>query len=171
MICVGNLTSGGTGKTPVAAAIAARLAARGLAPAILLRGYGGRKDRPAARRSAHLHTVDDVGDEALLHARAFPVWVAPERDRAAEAAIAGGATVLVMDDGHQHGRLAKDLSLVVVDGDRAVSAMAASCRRGLYARTSPPASPAPTRSSSWAMIPATSPPRLARTPADFARAL
>ena len=116
VVCVGNLTAGGTGKTPVAAAIAARLAARGLAPTILLRGYGGRKQTTPLRVDPWQHTVADVGDEALLHARTFPAFVSPLRDRAALAAIADGATALVMDDGHQNPGLAKDLSLVVVDG-------------------------------------------------------
>ena len=116
VICVGNLTVGGTGKTPVAAAIAARLEARGLRPAILLRGYGGRRQAEPLRVDLSRHTVTDVGDEALLHARAFPVFVCAARDRAALAAIAAGANVLVMDDGHQNPGLAKDLSLVVVDG-------------------------------------------------------
>ena len=78
VICVGNLTVGGTGKTPVAAAIAAHLAARGRHPAILMRGYGGNLKGPV-KVSAHNHGVDDVGDEALLHARAVPTWVARRR--------------------------------------------------------------------------------------------
>jgi tetraacyldisaccharide 4'-kinase len=116
VICVGNLTTGGTGKTPVASAIAARLKARGLNPAILLRGYGGRERAEPLRVDLSQHTVTDVGDEALLHARSFPVFVCAARHRAALAAIAAGANVLVMDDGHQNPGLAKDLSLVVVDG-------------------------------------------------------
>jgi tetraacyldisaccharide 4'-kinase len=116
VICVGNLTTGGTGKTPVASAIATRLKARGLNPAILLRGYGGRERAEPLRVDLSQHTVTDVGDEALLHARSFPVFVCAARDRAALAAIAAGANVLVMDDGHQNPGLAKDLSLVVVDG-------------------------------------------------------
>ncbi len=115
VICVGNLTAGGTGKTPVAASIAAHLSDRGRSPAILLRGYGGSLKGPV-RVSASSHSVDEVGDEALLHARHFPTWVSRERALAAAPAIAGGADVLVMDDGHQHPGLAKDLSLVVVDG-------------------------------------------------------
>ncbi len=115
VICVGNLTVGGTGKTPVAAAIAAHLAARGRHPAILMRGYGGNLKGPV-KVSAHNHGVDDVGDEALLHARAVPTWVARRRAAAAPLAVADGADVLIMDDGHQHPGLAKDLSLVVVDG-------------------------------------------------------
>ena len=116
VVCVGNLTTGGTGKTPVAASIAARLRTRGFAPAILLRGYGGKKQPVPVRVDLSHHTVTDVGDEALLHARTFPAFVSPARDRAALAAIADGATALVMDDGHQNPGLAKDLSLVVVDG-------------------------------------------------------
>jgi tetraacyldisaccharide 4'-kinase len=115
VICVGNLTVGGTGKTPVATAIAERLATRGFRPAILLRGYGGREKGPLAVDPQE-HTAEDVGDEALLHARRFATWVAGSRILAARAAIEDGATVLVMDDGHQHTTLAKDLSLIVVDG-------------------------------------------------------
>src|SRR5271163_4355069 len=74
VICVGNLTVGGTGKTPVAHAIAERLRARELRPAILIRGYGGRAAGPLEVDAEH-HTVEDVGDEALLHARDFMVWV------------------------------------------------------------------------------------------------
>ncbi len=115
VICVGNLTAGGSGKTPVAASLAAHLSDIGRTPAILLRGYGGTLKGPV-RVSAHSHGVDDVGDEALLHARAAMTWVAHERALAAVPAIAAGADVLIMDDGHQHASLAKDLSLVVVDG-------------------------------------------------------
>ena len=115
VICVGNLTAGGTGKTPVAASIASHLSDRGRSPAILLRGYGGSVKGPLRVRSSD-HSVDEVGDEALLHARHFPTWVSRERAMAAGPAIAAGADVLVMDDGHQHPGLAKDLSLVVVDG-------------------------------------------------------
>jgi tetraacyldisaccharide 4'-kinase len=114
VICVGNLTAGGTGKTPVAASLAALLRARGKTPAIVLRGYGGRLRGPV--RIASGHTVEDVGDEALLHARATPTWVARRRDLGAAAAVTNGADVIVLDDGHQNGDLTKDLSLVVVDG-------------------------------------------------------
>ncbi len=115
VICVGNLTAGGSGKTPIAAALAAHLSDLGRTPAILLRGYGGSLKGPI-RVSAASHSVDEVGDEALLHARAAMTWVARERALAAPLAIAGGADVLIMDDGHQHTSLYKDLSLIVVDG-------------------------------------------------------
>jgi tetraacyldisaccharide 4'-kinase len=115
VICVGNLTVGGSGKTPVAASIAARLSDQGRSPAILIHGYGGSMAGPV-RVSGNTHTVEEVGDEALLHARYLPTWVARQRSAAAPLAIAGGADVLIMDDGHQHPSLAKDLSLVVVSG-------------------------------------------------------
>lgn len=115
VICVGNLTTGGTGKTPVVASIVRRLSARGHTPAVLMRGYGGRLKGPV-RADLRLHNADDVGDEALLHARNGAAWVARVRAKAAAPAVANGADVLVMDDGHQHASLAKDLSLIVVDG-------------------------------------------------------
>ena len=115
VVCVGNLVAGGAGKTPVVLALVAALAARGRAVHCLTRGYGGRSPGPrrvdAARDSAR-----EVGDEALLLARAAPSWVARDRAAGARAAAAAGAQVLVMDDGFQNPALAKDLSLVVVDG-------------------------------------------------------
>ena len=115
VICVGNLTAGGTGKTPVAASLAALLREWGHTPAVLLRGYGGSITGPL-KVDAHSHGAEEVGDEALLHARTSPTWVAARRALAAVPAIKDGADVLIMDDGHQHPSLAKDLSLVVVDG-------------------------------------------------------
>jgi len=115
VICVGNLTVGGTGKTPIAASIAERLRQRGNRPAILLRGYGGKLKGPL-KVDSRLHTFEDVGDEALLHAVTTPTWVSAKRALAALEAIKDGADVLVMDDGHQHPSLAKDLSLVSING-------------------------------------------------------
>ena len=113
VICVGNLTAGGSGKTPIALAIADMLRAVGHKPYFLTRGYGGSEHGPAL--ASRGHNADVVGDEALLLARAAPTIVA--RDRAAGARLAKekGATVLVMDDGHQNFNLRKNLSLVVVD--------------------------------------------------------
>jgi tetraacyldisaccharide 4'-kinase len=115
VICVGNLTAGGSGKTPVAIAIADRLRSRGHKPFFLTRGYGGSERGPAMALRAH--SAAQMGDEALLLARAAPTIVA--RDRAAGARLAKekGATVLVMDDGHQNFALRKSLSLVVVDAE------------------------------------------------------
>jgi tetraacyldisaccharide 4'-kinase len=111
VVCVGNLTMGGAGKTPVAREIARRLGA-----AILSRGYGGR-DRGPVRVDPTRHTAADVGDEPLMLARDLPVWVARDRAAGALAAARAGAKALVLDDGHQNPSLAKTLSLVVVDGE------------------------------------------------------
>jgi tetraacyldisaccharide 4'-kinase len=115
VICVGNLTAGGSGKTPVAIAIAERLRAKGHKPFFLTRGYGGSERGPAMATRAH--SAAQMGDEALLLTRAAPTIVA--RDRAAGARLANekGATVIVMDDGHQNFALRKSLSLVVVDAE------------------------------------------------------
>lgn len=116
VICIGNLVVGGAGKTPVALSLAARLSASGRAPHILSRGYGGRLEGPVRVDPAR-HQADDVGDEPLLLAASAPTWVARDRRAGAEAAISAGAKLLLLDDGHQNPRLAKDLSLLVVDGE------------------------------------------------------
>jgi tetraacyldisaccharide 4'-kinase len=116
VICVGNLTMGGTGKTPVVRAIAERLAAQGLAVHLLSRGYGGRLPGPV-RVDPERHSAAEVGDEPLMLARDACVWVARDRVAGARAAAEAGADVIVMDDGHQNPTLAKALSLVVVDGE------------------------------------------------------
>ncbi|HEX3886193.1 MAG TPA: tetraacyldisaccharide 4'-kinase [Phenylobacterium sp.] len=116
VICVGNLTVGGTGKTPVVRALAERLAVRGKAAHLLSRGYGGRLEGPV-RVDPAVHTAADVGDEPLMLARDFPVWVARDRAAGALAAAQAGAQVIVMDDGHQNPSVKKTLSLVVVDGE------------------------------------------------------
>ncbi len=118
VISVGNLTVGGTGKTPIAMSIVTRLLARGLSPAVILRGYGGQLKGPV-QVDPRSHMVADVGDEALLHATRAPTWVARSRAAGAAAAERAGANVLVLDDGHQHPGIAKDLALVAIDGRRA----------------------------------------------------
>jgi tetraacyldisaccharide 4'-kinase len=115
VICVGNLTVGGTGKTPIALEIARLLLARGSRMVFLTRGYGGRVLGPRFVAASDSHS--DVGDEPLLLAAVAPVIVA--RDRAAGARLADeqGFDVIVMDDGHQNFSLTKDLSLVVIGSD------------------------------------------------------
>jgi tetraacyldisaccharide 4'-kinase len=115
VICIGNLVAGGAGKTPVTLSLARLLAARGRKVHILSRGYGGSLAGPVAVDPAR-HSAAEVGDEPLLLAEAAPCWVARDRVAGARAAIAAGAKLLLLDDGLQNPRLAKTLSLLVVDG-------------------------------------------------------
>ena len=115
VICVGNLVAGGAGKTPTAIAIAERLAGRGQAVHFLTRGYGG-SERGPLRVELGRHDAGAVGDEALLLAPRAPTWVARDRAAGANAAIGAGATIIVMDDGFQNPSLAKDLSILAIDG-------------------------------------------------------
>jgi len=111
VICVGNLTLGGTGKTPVVREIALRIGG-----AVLSRGYGGSLAGPVQVDPAR-HAAAEVGDEPLMLAQDLAVWVARERAAGAQAAAAAGAKAIVMDDGHQNPAVAKTVSLVVVDGE------------------------------------------------------
>jgi len=117
VICVGNFTIGGTGKTPAAIAMAHILAGAGERPFFLSRGYGGRQAGPLSVDVA-AHNATDVGDEALLLARSAPTIVSRDRVAGARAAIAAGASVVVMDDGLQNPLLTKDLTIAVVDSRR-----------------------------------------------------
>lgn len=115
VICLGNFTLGGAGKTPAARAIAMILREHGAVPAFLSRGYGGRLTGPV-RVEPGLHGAKDVGDEPLLLARDAVTVVARNRPVGAALCLETGATVVVMDDGLQNPSLAKDLALAVVDG-------------------------------------------------------
>lgn len=116
VICVGNLTLGGAGKTPVVREIARRLSGRGIAAHVLSRGYGGQLAGPVRVDPAR-HTSAEVGDEPLMLAGEAAVWVARDRAAGARAAAEAGAGAIVMDDGHQNPSVRKALSLVVVDGE------------------------------------------------------
>jgi tetraacyldisaccharide 4'-kinase len=118
-VCVGNLTLGGAGKTPIVRAVRARLAARGIAAHTLSRGYGGRLKGPLRVDPAR-HAAADVGDEPLLHARDGPAWIGADRVASAQAAKAAGAQALVLDDGFQNPALAYTRSLLVFDAARGV---------------------------------------------------
>ena len=119
VICIGNPTLGGAGKTPLVVALAGWLTAAGDAPALLSRGYGGSLPGPLRVDPAR-HRASDVGDEPLLLARAAPTFVARDRVKGAEAAVAAGARIVVMDDGFQNPSLQKDFSVLVVDARRAL---------------------------------------------------
>jgi tetraacyldisaccharide 4'-kinase len=116
VICIGNLTVGGAGKTPVAREVLARLRARGVEAHGLSRGYGGDQEGPL-RVDPAAHTAADVGDESLMLAGDGPFWIAHDRAAGALAAVAAGAQAVVLDDGHQNPSLNKTLSIVVVDGE------------------------------------------------------
>jgi tetraacyldisaccharide 4'-kinase len=115
VVCCGNATAGGAGKTTVALDIGQRLANRGVAAHFLTRGYGGTLKGPALVEPDK-HDSKAVGDEALLLASIRPTWVAGDRQAGGQAAVAAGAQAIVMDDGLQNPGLVKDLSLLVVDG-------------------------------------------------------
>ncbi len=114
VLCVGNASVGGAGKTTVALDLGRRLRDRGRGVAFLTRGYGGRTR--SVRRVAPGDDAADVGDEALLLAAVAATYVAADRAAGARAALAGGAGILVMDDGLQNPTLRKTASLLVIDG-------------------------------------------------------
>ena len=101
VVSVGNLTVGGSGKTPVAREVLRLLRDLGVEAAALSRGYGGRLDGPV-RVDPTVHTAADVGDEPLMLALGGPAWIARDRVTGARAAAADGARVVVLDDGHQN---------------------------------------------------------------------
>ncbi len=119
LICVGNLTLGGAGKTPTALAVGRILINAGHKVFFLSRGYGGSAAGPLQVDAAR-HGATDVGDEPLLLARFAPTIVSRNRVAGAEMACALGASVIVMDDGFQNPSLTKNFSLVVVDGTRGI---------------------------------------------------
>jgi tetraacyldisaccharide 4'-kinase len=119
VICLGNFTVGGSGKTPAALAVGRLLLAERERPFFLSRGYGGRLAGPVLVNPA-VHGAADVGDEALLLARLAPTIVARDRVAGAAAAQFGGASIVVMDDGFQNPSLRKNLAIIVVDGRRGI---------------------------------------------------
>ncbi len=117
VLCVGNFTHGGAGKTPAVMAIAKMLQQAGERVFCLSRGYGGNLPGPK-QVDAKVDGAAQVGDEALLLARVAPTVVSRDRVAGAAATVAAGAGVIIMDDGLQNASLAKDFTLAVVDGRR-----------------------------------------------------
>lgn len=117
VLCIGNLTAGGAGKSPMVRALRARLAERGVNAHVLSRGYGGKIRGP--------HLVDptedsaaDVGDEPMMLAAEGLVWVAHDRAAGADAAAQAGADLVLMDDGFQNPHLHQDAGIVMVDAEQ-----------------------------------------------------
>lgn len=119
VVVVGNLTAGGTGKTPFAIALVQRLRQAGRNPGVASRGYG-RRDEATPRWVGAGDDATLVGDEPLLIARRTGAKVRVDRDRvaAARALAEAGCDVIVCDDGLQHYRLARDVEVEVIDGRR-----------------------------------------------------
>jgi tetraacyldisaccharide 4'-kinase len=114
VVCVGNLVTGGAGKTPVTLALSTWLLERNIPAHVVARGYGGRLRGPVRVDAAH-HDASAVGDEALLHAAHTVCWVARERAAGVRAAVEAGARVILLDDGLQNPAIAKALSIIVID--------------------------------------------------------
>lgn len=119
VICVGNFTAGGTGKTPMSLLVAEIVRNQGCEPWFLSRGYGGRLDGQERVDTAR-HSAAEVGDEPLLLAANGPTVISRDRKLGAEfiARQAPKNAVIIMDDGLQNPALAKDLTIAVVDGAR-----------------------------------------------------
>jgi tetraacyldisaccharide 4'-kinase len=120
VVVVGNISAGGTGKTPLTLTLAQQLIARGRHPVIVSRGYGGIAQQPQQVKADS--DVRETGDEPLLMARRHlcPVWVGKDRVAAARAALQAHpeCDVVLCDDGLQHYRLRRDIEIAVVDGER-----------------------------------------------------
>jgi len=119
VVCIGSLTAGGAGKTPMAAALIGRLVAHGRRPHVVSLGHGGHIDGPHGVNPVQVDpdrdTAADVGDEPLLLAALAPVWVARDRAAGVRAAATAGAELILMDDGFQNPGVVKDRSIVMVD--------------------------------------------------------
>jgi tetraacyldisaccharide 4'-kinase len=114
VVCIGNLTAGGAGKTPMVAALLERLLAGGRSPHVVSGGHGGQiigPHRVDPDRDSHRR----VGDEPLLLASFAPVWVARDRAAGVKAAVAAGAELILLDDGFQNPSVVKDGSILMVD--------------------------------------------------------
>jgi tetraacyldisaccharide 4'-kinase len=117
VIVVGNITAGGTGKTPLTLALVNALRARGYRPGVVSRGYGGTQREPMLLGDAP--NPSEVGDEpCLIRLSGVPVAIGRHRPAAARLLLGEGCNVLIADDGLQHHRLARDVEICVIDGER-----------------------------------------------------
>jgi len=118
IICIGNLSAGGTGKTPTCISFIDHLRDAGIAknPYFLMRGYGGAERGPLLV-NLDKHSAWDVGDESLILAQHAPTIISADRVAGARLATAQGADVVIMDDGLQNPGIHKDLKIIVVNGE------------------------------------------------------
>ena len=117
VVVIGNLTAGGTGKTPLAIAVVEALRERGFTPGVVSRGYGGSQREPLLLGEGP--NPSQVGDEpSLIRAQGIPVAVGRDRPAAAALLIGAGCDVIIADDGLQHYRLARDVEVCVIDAVR-----------------------------------------------------
>lgn len=119
VLCIGNVTVGGTGKTPTALAMAKAAVAKGYKPGFVTRGYGGSHIRPHLVDLDH-DTARSVGDEPLLLARSAPTVVSAQRAKSAQLLIDNGIDFIIMDDGFQSRTLQIDYALITVDARRGI---------------------------------------------------
>ena len=118
IVCIGNATLGGTGKTPFALTLQRALSLNGIETHFLTRGYGGSIREPV-RVDLASHRASDVGDEAMLLAKQAPTWVGADRNTAVRMAAKSGARLAVMDDGLQNPTIKKAYSILLHDGSTA----------------------------------------------------
>lgn len=116
VICIGNLTAGGAGKTPTSLALARLLKKMGQQPHFVYKAHPQSSMHPVLKVDPQRHKFQEVGDEALLLAEVAPTWVSAERVNAVKEAVSAGASVVILDDGFQNPTVQYDLAIVVVDG-------------------------------------------------------
>jgi tetraacyldisaccharide 4'-kinase len=119
VICVGNFTIGGAGKTPTVITLARAAKARGLKAGVLSRGYGGSIDRTTIVDPMH-HDAKAVGDEPLLIAREALTVISRKRVEGARLLVSEGCDLIIMDDGFQSAKLHFDYALMVIDTMRGI---------------------------------------------------
>jgi len=116
VICVGNINSGGVGKTPFAIALSQLLSHAGMKCAFATRGYGGKAAGPMEVDPSK-HRANEVGDEAILLARIARTWIAKNRAAGVRAAAAAGGDIIIMDDGFQNPTIKKDVTFLLIDNE------------------------------------------------------